>query len=82
MLHSSHSVYGFIIMLNKGEYQTEKTGFDSNGGWTAIKPTKTGFFHTEHDGNRWWFVTPEGQAFLSFGINHYHAGWWSQFQTN
>jgi len=69
---------GLLSCSNKGENQSEKTDFDFYGGWTAIKLTKTGFFHTEHDGNRWWFVTPEGHAFLSFGINHYHAGWWSQ----
>jgi len=38
----------------------------------------TGFFRTEHDGKRWWLVTPEGNAFLSLGINHYHANWWAQ----
>jgi len=35
-------------------------------------------FRTEHDGERWWLVTPEGNAFISFGVNHYHAGWWAQ----
>ena len=52
--------------------------YDRYGGWAAKRLTKTGFFHTENDGRRWWFVTPEGNAFLSFGINHYHAGWWMQ----
>ena len=55
-----------------------KIDFDSYGGWKGKKLTKTGFFHTENDGKRWWFVTPEGNAFLSLGINHYHAGWWMQ----
>ena len=56
----------------------EEMELDSYGGWEAIELDKTGFFHVEHDGNRWWFVTPEGHAFLSFGINHYHEGWWIQ----
>jgi len=51
---------------------------DRFGGWRARKFEATGFFRTEHDGERWWLVTPEGNAFLSFGINHYHAGWWAQ----
>lgn len=51
---------------------------DRFGGWTGKKFRGTGFFRTEHDGKRWWFVTPEGNAFISFGINHYHAGWWTQ----
>lgn len=67
----------FGIAANNAEIKN-KTGLDKFGGWTGNKLTKTGFFHTEHDGNRWWFVTPEGNAFLSFGINHYHAGWWDQ----
>lgn len=44
--------------------------FDRFGGWTARRFGATGFFRTEHDGRRWWLVTPEGHAFLSFGINH------------
>jgi len=51
---------------------------DRFGGWRARKFEATGFFRTEHDGERWWLVTPEGNAFLSFGINHYHASWWAQ----
>lgn len=50
---------------------------DQYGGWTGKKFDATGFFRIVKD-DRWWFVSPEGNAFLSFGINHYHAGWWSQ----
>ena len=57
---------------------SQEVNIDPYGGWREIKLTKTGFFHAEHDGNRWWFITPEGHAFLSFGINHYHEGWWTQ----
>jgi hypothetical protein len=42
---------------------------DRFGGWTAKKFKATGFFRLEKD-ERWWLVTPEGNAFLSFGINH------------
>jgi len=48
------------------------------GGWQGKQSEATGFFRTEHDGERWWLVTPEGNAFLSLGINHYHPGWWMQ----
>ncbi len=51
---------------------------DRFGGWKGKSFEATGFFRTEHDGRRWWLVTPEGNAFISFGINHYHAGWWAQ----
>ena len=51
---------------------------DRFGGWTGLKFGATGFFRTEHDGRRWWLVTPEGHAFISWGVNHYHANWWAQ----
>lgn len=67
-----------LIACSREANKTGKTDLDSFGGWKGKKLTKTGFFHTENDGKRWWFVTPEGNAFLSFGINHYHSGWWIQ----
>lgn len=51
---------------------------DAYGGWKGKEFKATGFFRTEHDGKRWWLVTPCGNAFISFGVNHYHAGWWAQ----
>ena len=53
-------------------------GRDRFGGWTGKTFAATGFFRTQHDGTRCWLVTPEGNAFLSLGVNHYHAGWWAQ----
>ena len=51
---------------------------DRFGGWKGKSFEASGYFRTVHDGKRWWLVTPEGNAFLSFGINHYHASWWAQ----
>ncbi|MGQ9590110.1 MAG: FAD-dependent oxidoreductase, partial [Planctomycetota bacterium] len=43
---------------------------DAYGGWNAIRFEATGFFRTaERDGVS-WLVTPEGNAFLSKGVNH------------
>jgi hypothetical protein len=42
--------------------------YDSYGGWTKLQGKKTGFFHTEQIGGRWWLVTPEGNAFYSKGV--------------
>lgn len=39
------------------------------GGWLKLKFDSTGFFHTHFDGTRWWFVDPQGYAFLSFGMD-------------
>ncbi|MEM9367226.1 MAG: hypothetical protein AAGD07_14640 [Planctomycetota bacterium] len=50
---------------------------DRFGGWTVKKFQATGFFRVEKE-DRWWIVTPEGNAFLSFGINHLHPDLWQQ----
>jgi len=39
------------------------------GGWKEKQFGATGFFRTEHDGERWWLVDPEGYAFWSAGID-------------
>ena len=41
---------------------------DAYGGWTKLHGRKTGFFHTEQIGGRWWLVTPEGNAFFARGV--------------
>jgi hypothetical protein len=51
--------------------------YDKYGGWTGKKFKATGFFRVEED-ERWWMVTPEGHAFLSFGVNHFHLGFLQQ----
>jgi hypothetical protein len=42
---------------------------DQYGGLESIKFNSTGFFRVEK-GDRWWLVTPDGSAFISYGINH------------
>ena len=54
-----------------------KHALDQFGGWTGKRFEATGFFRVEKE-DRWWLVTPEGNAFLSFGINHLHADLWNQ----
>lgn len=54
-----------------------KTKLDRFGGWTGKKFKATGFFRAEKD-ERWWLVTPDGNAFLSWGINHLHPDLWQQ----
>ncbi len=44
------------------------------GGWKGKQFEATGFFRTQHDGKRWWFVDPEGYAFLSVGVDCINAG--------
>lgn len=47
---------------------------DSYGGWLKLKGRKTGFFHTEQIGGRWWLVTPEGNVFLAKGVDAVDLG--------
>ena len=68
----STPLVGKLNLVAKGVKQ-----FDRYGGWTGKKFTATGFFRVEKD-KRWWLVSPEGNAFLSFGINHLHPNWWKQ----
>ncbi|MBN1505271.1 MAG: hypothetical protein JW955_00410 [Sedimentisphaerales bacterium] len=46
------------------------TDRDPYGGWKHLTFQSTGFFYvTERDGV-WWLVTPQGNAFLSKGVNN------------
>lgn len=56
---------------------TPQDQLDQYGGWRGKRFDATGFFRIEKD-DRWWIVTPDGAAFLSFGVNHLHAGWWNR----
>jgi len=42
---------------------------DQYGGSIHRRFSASGFYRLEKD-DRWWFVSPEGNAFLSLGINH------------
>ena len=48
--------------------------YDAYGGWLKLKGRKTGFFHTEQIGGRWWLVTPEGNAFFVKGVDSVDLG--------
>ncbi len=43
---------------------------DAYGGVLALPGEKTGWFHLQEIGGRWYFVTPEGHAFFSLGATH------------
>jgi hypothetical protein len=68
--------------LKRKMVQVEKTAAQATypdrwsryGGLKALRFESTGFFRVHHDGTRWWFVDPDGYAFLSTGINCITAG--------
>jgi hypothetical protein len=39
------------------------------GGWKGKRFEATGRFRTQHDGERWWLVDPEGYVFYSNGLD-------------
>ncbi|MFD0959958.1 beta-galactosidase [Paenibacillus chungangensis] len=39
------------------------------GGWKELCFESSGYFRTEFDGDRWWFVDPEGYALFSAGMD-------------
>ena len=63
--------------MNRHKSHRDTAERDQYGGWAGKKFEATGFFRVEKD-ERWWLVTPEGNAFLSFGINHLHPHLWKQ----
>ena len=67
--------HGFYSSTAQGKVSSND--LDKYGGWKGKKFKATGFFRTEKD-ERWWLVTPEGNAFLSFGINHFNPSLWTQ----
>ena len=50
-------------------YHSSSSNRSQYGGFKHIKFDPTGYFYLHKD-KRWWFVDPEGHAFLSFGLNH------------
>jgi hypothetical protein len=67
------------VVSREGEFAG--TGLDRYGGSPALKSRATGFFRVDKIGDRWWFITPEGNGFLSAGVNHvdYRAGYSDEF---
>lgn len=45
---------------------------DRYGGWKEIQGEANGYFHLQRINDRWWLITPEGNVFLSVGVNSVH----------
>ena len=58
----------------KFELSAADSDFDPYGGWTGKQFEATGYFHLEQGEDRWWLVTPEGNAFLINGQDHVSPG--------
>jgi hypothetical protein len=49
-------------------------GWSRYGGTQSKRFKATGFFRTEHDGQRWWLVDPDGYGFFSAGLDCIRSG--------
>ena len=50
---------------------SERTSdLDRYGGYPGIRAEATGFFRVQRVLGRWWFIDPDGNAFISLGVNH------------
>ena len=53
-------------------YDASSVELSPYGGWKQLRFEATGYFRTEYDGQRWWFVDPEGYAQFSTGMDCIH----------
>jgi hypothetical protein len=67
--YAEHNFWPFISSGTNRHENLNSDKLDRYGGLSSIQFNASGFFRT-HKADRWWFVTPEGSAFLSFGLNH------------
>ncbi len=61
-----------LLVFGSIHLEAFETARDAYGGWDGVKGSKTGFYHTEKIGGKWWIITPEGNGFLSKGVNSVH----------
>jgi len=59
-----------VVLLCGAPAFPQTPAYDRYGGWLELQGERTGFFHTQFIKGRWWFVTPDGNAFLSKGVCH------------
>ncbi|KAB8125677.1 hypothetical protein F9U64_22085 [Gracilibacillus oryzae] len=52
--------------INRALDNDGKRPFKMEGGESYAA---TGFFRTQYDGEKWWLVNPDGEAFFSIGVN-------------
>jgi len=56
---------------------TPSSNYNEYGGLVSLKGQNTGFFHTEKIDGKFWLVDPEGNLFISKGVNH--VNYWSDY---
>lgn len=54
--------------------------YDDYGGTLHVRGNTTGFFHVENINGIWWIIDPEGNAFISKGVNC--VNFWGDYSPN
>lgn len=47
-----------------------ESAYDRFGGWMGLKSEATGYFRAEEINGIWWLIDPEGNAFISKGVDN------------
>ena len=63
-----------LLAFTLRESQSAKSTTDLYGGTTTISTGATGFFRCEKIDGRFWFITPEGNAFFPVALSHLFSG--------
>jgi hypothetical protein len=61
--------YNTLLVENITGYKTDIARTSLYGGDLSVKGKKTGFFHTEKIGDRWWCIDPEGYGYINTAVN-------------
>lgn len=71
MMRSIASVCLIVnCLIVSAVFPADSADRDAYGGWKKLQFEATGFFAVRERDGLWWLVTPEGNAFLSKGVNH------------
>ena len=63
--------FGFLMIpASFADTNAELSERDNYGGWNKLRFESTGFFQVSMRDGIWWLVTPQGNAFISKGVNH------------
>ncbi|MBS7634351.1 beta-galactosidase [Candidatus Bathyarchaeota archaeon] len=75
------SMYNEIMKIQKSytdlSLQILSSLYDDYGGVTHLHGNATGFFHVEKIYGKFWLVDPEGNLFISKGVNH--VDYWGDY---
>lgn len=70
------------VLKTKNLYETLAhitlfVNYNNYGGFRGLRAQATGFFHIERIYGKFWLVDPEGNLFISKGVNH--VNFWSDY---